>query len=606
MTMALARHGSRHAMRALTGLLIALASVPSVARAQAAPPPVSPGAVTGLPGHDELQSGAPPSRAPTPAPSRLHVDDTVEHAPCALDAPRYAAIMVRLTQATFANLGPVPAAALDGSWRDYAGTDQPISVLCRIRDRAATTLRAMGYLAAVEVPVQRIADGQVRFEVLYARIVAVRVIGHPGANAALLQRYLARLVDGQVFNRLRAERAVLLARDIPGYDLYLTLKPAGTGAGNMIAQVRVEQTPLELDASVTALGAAATGRFGGQVRATINGLIGMGDQTTLSAYVASPVRRQQIWQVGERVQIGSNGLQLGAHVTYAVTRPSLAGALPPLAAHTWLVDLAASYPLLRHERGDLIASGGIAVVDQDVTFGPLPFSRDRLRVGYLRLDASAHDRRGPMAWGLPLWRLSASVEARHGLGIWGATPDCRSQPARCSTGGFTPPSIAIGDPQATVVRASTALEVNPTRGFSLDTSVRGQVASAPVYAFEQFSLGNYTIGRGYAPGALVGDAGLAFSVDLRGPELSLSHRQAITAQPFVFSDNGWTWRRGGGIPASAALHTLGGGARLALGTMIQIDGSVGVPLTRLPLATRIEPPLFLLTLSTRIWPWRTR
>lgn len=589
----------RLAMACLTS---AVCLAPQAGVAQTAPPP----ATIGLPSREELQAGAPPQRVQPATPSRLHVDDSVEHAPCALEDPRYAAIRVTISQAVFANLGPVPAATLDPAWKSYVGAEQPISVLCRIRDAAATSLRAQGYLAAIEVPVQRITDGQVRFEVLYAKIVSVRVIGHPGRDRAVLQGYLDRLVDGQVFNRFNAERQVLLARDIPGYDLYLTLKPSGTGAGNMIAEVRVENTPLVIDATVSDLAAPSTGRIGGQLRATINGLTGLGDQTTLSAYSTSQFHKQQIWQAGHQMQLGSSGLQLAMHLTYAVTRPELGGGLPPVKAHTLLYDMTASYPLLRHEAGDLRVSGGIDMVDQTVTFGSQPLSRDRLRVSFLRLDGTMHDPRGAQAWGVPLWRLSASLEVRHGLSIFGATPDCLTQTSLCLTTGFTPPSVTIGNPQATVARASADIELNPVRGLSLDVSARGQIASDALYAFEQFSLGNYTVGRGYAPGVLVGDQGFAVSTDLRGPVLVVSAKNAIAAQPFVFSDNGWAWRLQTATASPHELHSIGGGVRLALGTMAQIDASVGVPLTRVYGETKVEPPLFLLTLSTRFWPWRYR
>jgi hemolysin activation/secretion protein len=591
---------------ALAGMMVALAMVPAVSFAQSAPAVAPPPGTIGLPTREELEAGAPPQRAPPAAPSRLHVEDSIEHAPCALDAPRYAAIRVRITQATFANLGPVPATALDQSWKGYAGTDQPISVLCRIRDAAATRLRAAGYLAAVEVPVQRITDGQVRFEVLYAKIVAVRVIGHPGRNHRVLQHYLDRLVDGKVFNRFSAERQVLLARDIPGYDIYLTLKPSGTGAGNMIAEMRVENTPFVVDATVSDLAAPATGRFGGQLRATFNGLTGLGDQTTLSAYTTSQFHKQQIWQAGHQMQLGASGLQLAAHLTYAVTRPELGGGLPPIEARTWLFDLAASYPLLRHETGDLRLSGGIDLVNQNVAFGNAELSRDRLRVGFVRLDGTTHDPRGLQPWGVPAWRLSASLELRHGLSIIGATPDCLSPSNPCLASGFVPPSVAIGNPQATVVRASADVEFNPSRSLSLDFGLRGQVASDALYAFEQFSLGNYTVGRGYAPGALVGDKGFAVSTDLRGPVIRLSNQGAIAVQPFVFSDNGWAWRLQAASASPNQVHSLGGGMRLSLGTMAQLDASIAVPLTRLASAAKVEPPLFLLTLSTRFWPWRNR
>ena len=43
--------------------------------------------------------------------------------------------------------------------RRFVGQEQPVAMICEIRDRAATILREAGYIAAVEVPEQRIADG---------------------------------------------------------------------------------------------------------------------------------------------------------------------------------------------------------------------------------------------------------------------------------------------------------------------------------------------------------------------------------------------------------------------------------------------------------------
>ena len=537
-----------------------------------------------------------------PAPCR----GQVERAPCALDDPSYANVTVRISSATFANLGPVSAALLEPTWKPYAGTDQPISVLCRIRDAAGTALRAAGYLAAVEVPVQRITDGAVRFEVLYARITQVRVVGHPGTNRALLEATLRRLTQGPVFNRYEAERQILLARDIPGYDITLTLRPEHAGAGRMIAEVRVENTPVVVDATVTDLAAPATGRIGGQLRATFNGLTGMGDQTTLSVYSTAPFHKQQIWHIGHQLAFGSNGLQLAGHVTYAVTRPSLTAGIPPVDAHTWLGNLALSYPLLRRDAMTVRVTTGLDLVDQTVTFGGLSLSRDRLRVGYVRADVFAHDGKGVTAWGVPLWRLGASLEARRGLAILHASPDCVSQAALCSGAGAVPPSIALGNPEATVVRTSADLEWNPAKVISLDLGLRGQVASSPVFAFEQFSLGNYSVGRGFAPGAVVGDKGAALSLDLRGPWLRPGHKPGFALQPFVFSDNGWAGRLDLPGQRSASLHSLGGGARLVVGGMAQVDAMIAIPTNHLPGEKSIEPPLFLVTLSTRLWPWRFR
>ncbi|MDE2303208.1 MAG: ShlB/FhaC/HecB family hemolysin secretion/activation protein [Sphingomonadales bacterium] len=571
---------------------------------------VNPLPPSALPTREELQAGAPPVE-PAAAPRRqhrLHVEGEVERSPCALDNPQFAGIHVRLTAASFANLGPVPAAALDDSWRQYVGTDQPISVVCRIRDAAATALRAMGYIAAVEVPVQRIEGGAVRFEVLYAKVTSVRVIGRPGRDAGQLQVFLDQLLTGRVFNRFEAERSVLLAQDIPGYDIHLTLKPSGTGAGNMVAEVRVDDTPVIVDFNASDLAAPSTGRIGGQLRATFNGLTGLGDQTTLSAYTTGEFREQQIYQIGHQFLLGGSGLQLAAHVTYAVTRPNLGPGGPNIDAHTLYVNGEARYPLVRSQAFSLHGALGLDVVNQNVDFDGQPLSRDHLRIGYLRFDFEAMDMKGLGPDVSTLWRITGSAEIRKGLAIFSASPDC----ATVSCAGIVPPGVNVGDPQATVFRASAAIDLHPLRWLDFALAPRVQLASAPLLGFEQFTLGNYTIGRGFDPGAVVGDNGVAFAFEARSPFRRFSPTSVLAWQPYVFSDNGWAWqldalqRAGIGSPLAnpQQLHSLGGGVRLAFENDARLDLSMAAPITRLAGETRTRPALFLATLSAVLFPWR--
>ena len=112
-------------------------------------------------------------------------------------------------------------------------------VICEIRDAAATMLRDKGYLAAVQVPTQRIENGVVKLEMLYARVTTIRARGQTGGAEAKLAGYLSKLTQDEIFDRNRAERYLLLARDIPGYNVQLTLKPAGTGPGELIGEVSV-------------------------------------------------------------------------------------------------------------------------------------------------------------------------------------------------------------------------------------------------------------------------------------------------------------------------------------------------------------------------------
>lgn len=554
----------------------------------------------------------PPTRSdlePVPAPKalprpRFSVEGGIERSPCALDDPAFADIKVRLNTATFNNLGPVPAEELADTYSRYVGTDQPISVLCAIRDAAATKLRAMGYVAAVQVPVQRIENGAVTFEVLYARVSSIRVIGKAGRNEALVAAYLQRLTDGQLFNRFEAERYLLLARDIPGLDVRLALKPAGTGAGEMVGEINIRSTPVTLDFNVQNLAAPSIGRFGGQLRGVFNGLTGMGDSTVVSAYSTGDFNEQQIYQFGHEMRIGGQGLRLGGRLTYAVTRPDIGPTVPDVSARTVYANLETGYPVVLKQAFALRAAAGIDVVDQKVRFAGLPLSEDRLRVGYLRFDIDAIDLKGVGPNGAIGWKLAASLEARSGLSLFDPSPNCLKSPLACG-GGATAPSLPDGDPRARVLRASAGLEVRPFRRVTFAFSARGQTSSAPVFAFEQFSTGNYTVGRGFDPGVVVGDKGLGFQLEARRDPVRLSPKSRFDIQPYGFIDHALVWDRNSPLPNPLKVTSAGGGLRIGWG-QARLDVAAGVPLNRLAGETARRDPRVLVTYSMNILPWRSR
>ena len=169
------------------------------------------------------------SRITTPPPEArptLNIVGGVERSPCPLADPRYADIKVTIREVVFNGLKGASPDEMRSTWSPFAGTEQPVAVLCEIRDAAATLLRNKGYLAAVQVPTQRIEDGVVRMETLYARITTVRARGQTDGAEAKLAAYLGKLTEDEYFDRNRAERYLLLARDLPGYNVQLTLKPA--------------------------------------------------------------------------------------------------------------------------------------------------------------------------------------------------------------------------------------------------------------------------------------------------------------------------------------------------------------------------------------------
>ena len=148
--------------------------------------------------------------------SRLQVEGGIERAPCALDGPEFRSIHFVLRGAEFEGLQGLTRADLASTFAPYMGRDVPISTVCEIRDRAATILRNAGYIAAVQVPEQRIEGGIVRFQVLMARLTQIRVRGEATGGETVLAAYLSQLTKTPLFNRFEAERYLLLASDLPG------------------------------------------------------------------------------------------------------------------------------------------------------------------------------------------------------------------------------------------------------------------------------------------------------------------------------------------------------------------------------------------------------
>ncbi len=559
---------------------------------------------TGAPTREEID----PSRRPQfSQPSRLIVDGDIERSPCALADPAYAAITLTLTRAEFNNLGPVPPQELERIWKPFAGKELPVSALCEIRDAAATHLRRAGYLAAVQVPAQRIEGGVVRFEVLYAKLTAVRLRGDAGPNERLLARMLGKLVTNGPFNRIKAERALLLSRDLPGMDVRLALKPAGGTPGDMVGEVSVRRRSIEADLVISNLAPSQTGAWGGQARLVANGITGMGDRSYVSYYATADFTEQHVLQAGHELAIGANGLRLGGRVTQAWTRPELGPGVPRVDAETFFANIEASYPFKRSQAASQTGRIGMDLVNQQVDFGGTALSRDRLRVAYARLEGEWLDVRGRGPGGTTAWRLVANLELRQGLDIMGASPACLANPAACLGVGFVPPSLVNGSPTATVVRFTGAAELRLSRSITISVQPRAQLASGAVFGFERFALGNYTVGRGYDPGALTGDDGAGFSSELRHDAIRLDRQGRFSALPYLFVDAGWAWSRGQG-PAVAnpvSLVSGGVGTRLSISDRARLDLAGAVALKDAGPVQAGDVRL-LVTLTTRLLPWRNR
>ncbi|MFZ1742058.1 MAG: ShlB/FhaC/HecB family hemolysin secretion/activation protein [Pontixanthobacter sp.] len=540
----------------------------------------------------------------------LAVEGDFERAPCPLADAQFADLRLTLSEARFSGLDAIDPAIVNPAYSDLVGQELPVSAICDIRDRAAAILRKAGYLASVQVPVQEIEGGVVRFDVVLARISAVQIRGDAGPSGKLLQRYIDRLAAQPVFNIGEAERYLLLARDIPGLDVRLVMQPASreTGAqpGDVVGIFNVSRTPVYADATIQNYGSKAVGRIGALARVRFNGITGMGDETTLSAYSTSDFDEQHVVQANHEFRVGSEGLKFGGNLTFAWSQPDIAG--PDLfESETFIASVYAAYPFRRTQSSNVIGSAGFDLIDQDVTFSSLPLSRDQLRVAYARVDFNAIDEAslsGANGYSSfePRFAVAGSIEVRQGFDLFGASEGCGPAFVNCTAPGLVPPSRLDGDPTGFVLRGQAQMDFRPTPLWKFSLKPRFQYSPDALLGYEQVSGGNYTAGRGFDPGSVIGDSGYGGQVEIAYGSLMPASTGGIAVQPYGFFDvMAVSTKNIAGDPQT--ITSAGGGLRATLGRIAYLDVFAAVPLKRAPFQIDRGDVRFLASLTFQLAPW---
>lgn len=447
--------------------------------------------------------------------------------------------------------------------------EQPLRTVCEIRDRANAALRHGGWVASVQIPPQEISGGTLRLNVVTAHIVEVHVRGSAGPYEALLRDRIERIKALDPLNEREAERLLLLAGDIPGLEVQLSLRPAGTEQGAVIGELTVAFRRFAVLANVQNENSRQTGRWTGYARAEFYGLTGMGDVTYAGFSTTSDFHEQIVAQVGHTATLDGHGLTFGPRFTYAWSRPDL-GALD-FRTNTLITGFDLSRPLIRSLNSNLRTSAGFDYVNQRSSVGSgggtVPLLDDKLRVGFIGVDG---DYRRLRYDGSTAFSITASVQLRRGFDIFGA-----------SKAGFNNgllQSRIDGNSSAFVVRGNVDAIIGVGPIFSLRAQGQAQWANDPLLNYEQYSVGNLTVGRGYDPGVSTGDRALAGHGELRA-DLPIWSR--IGTQIFGYYDHVYLRNLSvSAIDRTRTYRSVGGGARLSLPGSMILELAYAHPLDR--------------------------
>lgn len=537
-----------------------------------------------LPSRQELD----PARAtPIAAAPRGDLFPDLQPAPCAFNGSdvRVNLRSVEFQGATRGTLA-LSDAALASTYADLIGREAPVSAICDIRDRAATLYLRRGVLASVIIPEQRIADGRLVLTVIEARIASVSYHGDVGPAQRQVARYLEHLRGMTPFDLDVAERYLLLASDIPGVVIQTTLKPSPVGQGAIDLDIALSRDAVGGALMTQNYGSRTIGRDLNLARLDLNSFTGLGERTSLIGYGTLSSDEQRVVQVTERFNLGGDGLAADLSGAWAWTRPG--EALKPLAleGESFAGSARLTYPLVRHRRQNLNLGFGLDWVDQTVEFGgeAATLTEDHLRVFFVRLDGHM----APRSLQARSVALTGSIEVRKGIRSLGA-----------SRYGDLTASRFLGEPAATVIRAEGEVGGRIAGPLIGKLTLAWQHTDNPLLSYEEYSVGNLTVGRGYDPSAASGDRAVSASFELTTPPVLVLKGRAAW-RPYAFYDVAELTNIGPGA-GKLDLTSAGVGVRAQVTSRVAVDLTWAKPFDS-PFGVGDEPPSrVLISLSAALF-----
>ncbi len=455
-------------------------------------------------------------------------------------------------------------------------------------------LEAAGYVALAQIPAQQIEGGVLTLRIVTARFVEMRVIGEIGGFEELITARAEAISQLAPLNRSEVERMLLETGDIPGVDISMSITPARTGVpGDVIGVLNVSTRRFQALANIQNFGSPQLGRWVASIRAEAYGLTGMADRTVLTYSNSIDFEEIRVFQASHDFAINDNGLRAELRGSIAFSRPDIENL--DLRSRSIIAGAELQQQLVRNVNTDISVAGGIEFLQQRTLIfsgnTAVPFSKDDLRIVYTRADAEYIR---PLANGRS-HRLSGSLELRKGFSILGASE--RGQ----QNGSFSP-SRFDGDPEAFVVQAEVFGDISLFGPLGLEFGAFAQWTDEPLLNLEEWTLGNFTFGRGYDPGANSGDRVIAFRLQPT-VEIPINHNVQIELLGF------YDWVRldnldAGTVETGRELASYGAGLRFTLPGRLSLEAYYAIPQDP-ALSTDDAPPeeRFLITLSTRFYPW---
>ena len=454
----------------------------------------------------------------------------------------------------------VDDATLEAAAEPYLNRPVSLDDLRALGTEMEGIFREAGYpYVRVVLPPQEILNGRVRFQIIEGWVEGVSVLGSSDIAKAQTEARLSALDGKGPLSLDDVERTVAQLNDVPGLAARVSIARGKQGPGAMRLIADAERQNPRVLVNVQNFGSKNLGREGTTLFAHIPGWAPLGDQLELAAF--------NTWESGEQVSgqiaysrgLTVDGLSARAWASYAEAEPTGAVATLGSTSESLTAGIEATHPIYLRREESLSGYLGFeaANLKGELFQGAVPLSKDETRTVYAGLEGE---------FLVDQWSFTGHMEVRQGLRWFDASARGDANLARSEA-----------DPFTRVVSGEFLTETPELWGMKAEIDLRGQWANAPLMAIEEFSFGNYTVGRGYDPGAAAGDSAIAAAVTLSGFKQQFWNDR-IGTELVAFYDIGRYWNEDATGTPSRTLASTGGGVRLLFNNQVRADITYAHPL----------------------------
>jgi hemolysin activation/secretion protein len=455
---------------------------------------------------------------------------------------------------------------LERLYKDKIGQTITVAQLFEIVQNITNFYRNNGYIISRAIlPPQHVENGIVKVQVIEGYLSGVYVTGFPGGAKCLIEGFGYQIRKCPPLSLVRLEKYMLLVNEIPNTSVRAVLSPSKTESGaadlNMVSMFK----PMSAYFSYDNYGTRYIGPQQMTGNVAIYSAINSGDsiQTT---YTKTPKGGElSFLDVNYNGPVGDRGSRwiLGGTRTHShplfVLRPTETDGL----STNYYTGF--TYPYIRNRSTSLNLTAGFNYLDSNTTIFPnVVLYSDHIRSIDLGMNLNYAD----SYYGANLILLNF----RKGLPFLGYSSDTNVLTAQTSRPGGYAAYQKVGAQYSRLQAIYGSI--------SMLGVARGQWAFVPLLSSEQFTFGGNPIGRGYDPAELIGDRGVAASLELRYDKSI--YKFINTLQLYGFYDIGAIWNLlvNPTSPTKVSASSAGLGLRFTMNKYVSGNLMWAQPLTK--------------------------